>query len=125
MCGFSTISPLTLLTRRLQNPRQPWIWQVVGIVRSGGPGSWASCIAEYSKLLLVSLDGTQDRGTPSWRKRGGVPDEGRTSSGFDPALGPWKITKPGSRVLRYPGHQMGVSTQEGEAILAGQAVDHW
>lgn len=28
--------------------------------------------------------------------------------------GPWKITKPDSRVLRYPGHRMGVSAQEGE-----------
>lgn len=38
--------------------------------------------------------------------------------------GPWKITKPDSRIFRYPWHRMGVSTQEGKAILAGQAVDH-
>lgn len=28
-CGFNTISPSTLLTRRLQNPSESWIWQVM------------------------------------------------------------------------------------------------
>lgn len=36
------------------------------------------------------LDGTQDREAADWRKRGGVPGEGRTSSALSPALGPWQ-----------------------------------
>jgi hypothetical protein len=56
----------------------------------GAPVRPVTLVLHCSKPVCVasSLDGTQDRGTPDWRKRGRRPVQGRASSVFDPALGP-------------------------------------